>query len=158
MSLPPVPILYVRPGTPARATVGNRLVALAIAAVALVVLVIASQLTPSPTGMGTHEALGLNQCEFVVRTGLPCPSCGMTTSFAHFANGNWPASGYTQPMGFALAVLACTAVWGGAYVAISGRPAWRVVRAVPGTTIVVSLLVLVVAAWAWKIVLVVNGK
>jgi hypothetical protein len=154
----PVPCLYVRSATPARATVGSRLVAAGVAGVAMVVLVIASQLAPSPAGMGTHEALGLRQCEFLARTGLPCPSCGMTTSFAHFADGNWLASGYTQPMGFVLALLAGLAVWGGAYVAITGRPAWRIVGAVPGMTIVIAMLSLAVAAWAWKIVLVVNGK
>ena len=49
------------------------------------VLLIASWLTPDPRGLGSHTKLGMPRCEFEYRTGIPCPSCGMTTSFAHFA-------------------------------------------------------------------------
>ncbi len=156
MSTIPVPPLYVRLIRPAKASLMHRAIALGVAVLALGVLVVAAELTASPTGMGTHEALGLRACAFVDRAGLPCPSCGMTTSFAHFADGNWPVSVYTQPMGFALAVLAGIAVWAGGYAAISGRPVWRVMRAVSGMVVVISLLTLAVAGWAWKIWLVVR--
>ena len=152
-----VPAFYVRPDAPARASVAGRLLAGAIALGSLTVLVVAATLVPSASGLGTHQALGLQRCDFLTRTGLPCPSCGMTTSFAHFADGNWPASVYVQPMGFALAVIAGMAVWGAAYVAISGRPAHRILRAVPGLAIVLPLLGLAVAAWAWKILIHVRG-
>src|SRR5262249_29719492 len=32
--------------------------------------------------------LGLPPCSFKVITGMPCPSCGMTTSFALFVRGD----------------------------------------------------------------------
>jgi hypothetical protein len=35
-----------------------------------------------PRTMSTHTQLGMPPCNFVVLTGKPCPSCGMTTSFA----------------------------------------------------------------------------
>ena len=33
---------------------------------------------------GTHRQLGFPDCTFKVLAGLPCPSCGMSTSFALF--------------------------------------------------------------------------
>ncbi|NBO19844.1 MAG: DUF2752 domain-containing protein, partial [Proteobacteria bacterium] len=41
-------------------------------------------LTPDARGLGTHEQLGLPPCGFYLWYGLPCPSCGMTTSWPHF--------------------------------------------------------------------------
>lgn len=42
-------------------------------------------LEPSPEGVGTHTQLGLSPCTFLVLTGYPCPSCGLTTCFTHLA-------------------------------------------------------------------------
>lgn len=36
----------------------------------------------------THRQLGLYPCEFKRMTGLPCPSCGMTTSFSLLIRGD----------------------------------------------------------------------
>jgi hypothetical protein len=134
-----------------------RLIALAIALAALAVLITATQVPPAANGMGTHMRLGMQNCGFLARTDLPCPSCGMTTSFAHFVRGNAVASAYVQPMGFALAILASLAVWGGAYVAISGRPAYRVLRALPGVPVVLGLFALAIGGWAWKIFIHLRG-
>jgi hypothetical protein len=38
--------------------------------------------------METHRQLGLPECTFKEMTGRPCPSCGMTTSFALFIRGD----------------------------------------------------------------------
>lgn len=51
-------------------------------------LVIAWVLTPSPTGLGTHQQLGLPGCSMLTFTGIRCPGCGMTTSWAHVMRGN----------------------------------------------------------------------
>src|SRR5438552_8317037 len=77
----------------------------------LAVLIMAVRLPPNPDGVGTHQAMGFQKCEFMYRTGLPCPSCGMTTSFAWFVCGNWIASFYVQPMGFVLALLTGAVFW-----------------------------------------------
>jgi hypothetical protein len=42
----------------------------------------------SPRRMATHQQLGLPPCTFYLLTGLPCPSCGMTTSFALLVRGD----------------------------------------------------------------------
>ena len=53
---------------------------------------LAYALEPDPRGFGTHQSLGLPPCTFRALFGIPCPSCGMTTSFSHFMHGNlWQA-------------------------------------------------------------------
>src|SRR5688572_19022952 len=104
-TLAPAPLLiYTRIGEPSRLRLGARLFAAAIAIACLTVLLIAVRLSPSPTGMATHTTMGFSECEFLRRTGLPCPTCGMTTSFAWFVRGNVAASFFVQPMGFVLAL------------------------------------------------------
>lgn len=45
-----------------------------------------------PRTNATHRQLGLPECTFLEMTGRPCPSCGMTTSFALFVRGDFLAS------------------------------------------------------------------
>lgn len=66
---------------------------LAIAAGLLAVFGIAICLNPyrddgTALPMETHRQLGLPPCTFKVMSGLPCPSCGMTTSFALLVRGD----------------------------------------------------------------------
>src|SRR5215213_9395998 len=102
-----------------------RLLAAAIALAALIMLAIGARLHPGAgngSGISTHTQLGFPPCQFEVRTGLPCPSCGYTTAVSYFAHGNVIASIYTQPMGFLIAVIAAASVWIGSYIAVTGRP------------------------------------
>ncbi len=52
-------------------------------------LVIPYYLTPSPTGIGTHEQLGLPPCPLYFLFNIKCPTCGLTTSFTHMAHGHF---------------------------------------------------------------------
>lgn len=66
---------------------------LAIAAGLIVVFAIAVWLRPynedgQPLRLETHRQLGLPSCQFYFMTGIPCPSCGMTTSFALLMHGD----------------------------------------------------------------------
>jgi len=49
--------------------------------------ILASALEPDKRGHGTHQQLGLPPCTFRVLFGRRCPSCGMTTAWAHLARG-----------------------------------------------------------------------
>lgn len=51
------------------------------------VLGAAAWLRPDARGFGTHQQLGLPPCMFEAMVGVPCPGCGLTTSFAHMAHG-----------------------------------------------------------------------
>jgi hypothetical protein len=152
-----VPIIYSPRLGPAKISIWGRLAGLGMGAGCLAVLVVAAMLRPSHSGVGTHEALGLAQCQFLHVTGLPCPSCGMTTSFAWFARGNIIASIYVQPMGTMLAILTCAGVWAGLYVGVTGKAAHRMLRRVPWLPIVMALMFLWIGAWAWKIWIHVHG-
>lgn len=63
-----------------------RVVLLGLTAPWLIVFVVATRIDPyaggEPARMGTHQQLGLPECNFKALAGFPCPSCGMTTSFS----------------------------------------------------------------------------
>jgi hypothetical protein len=128
-----------------------RLFAIGLALGCLAVLVVAALTPPSGEGVGTHETLGLNPCQFLARTGLPCPSCGMTTSFSWFARGHLLASLWVQPMGMLMAGVAAAVVWIGLYVGLTGRPVYRLLRFVPAKYYLFPLFLTAILAWAWKI-------
>ncbi len=152
-----LPLIYVGKVAPNRVSAWARLLAVGVAAACLSVLLIAAALEPSPDGLGTHREMGLSECGFLERTGLPCPSCGMTTSFAWFVRGNLLASLYVQPMGTVLAALCGMAVWAGGYIAFTGRPVHRLIALVPAQYYVIPLLALAMAAWGWKMFIHLHG-
>lgn len=153
-----VPIIYARSSQPVLLTLGARIGAMAIALGCLTPLVIAASLRPSPDGYGSHTELGLARCQFLDRTGLPCPSCGMTTSWAWFARGNVEASLYVQPMGTVLAILTACCFWVALYCAATGRPIYHLLGVVPGRYYFVPLLTLAILAWGWKIYIHLTGR
>jgi hypothetical protein len=66
----------------------------------------------TPRRMATHTQLGMPPCNFVVLTGKPCPSCGMSTSFALLVRGDIGASLQANWVGAMLAATwAVLMVW-----------------------------------------------
>lgn len=56
-------------------------------------------LRPAADLVGTHTQLFLPPCFFLRVTGIPCPTCGMTTSFAFLAHGRILDSLAAHPLG-----------------------------------------------------------
>jgi hypothetical protein len=157
MTAPQVPAIF-SPRLPLISVgIYGRVMALVIGLICLYVLVTAARLTPNPTGMGTHTQLGLDQCQFALRTGLPCPSCGMTTSFAWLARGNIVASFYVQPMGALLGLLTILMTWVGFYIAATGRAVYRLLALGPSRYYVPGLFAWAIIAWGWKIFIHLHG-
>ena len=96
-----------------------------IAVVLIGVFAIAIALDPYQDGKvwlaETHRQLGLLPCTFKLVTGYPCPSCGMTSSFALAIRGDLWHSAQANFVGTLLA-LGCLAVipWAAAS-ALKGR-------------------------------------
>jgi hypothetical protein len=71
----------------------GRVILVVLAALASLVIALAVYLDPyKPDGtarlLETHRQLGLPECTFKLAVGVPCPSCGMTTSFALLVRGD----------------------------------------------------------------------
>jgi hypothetical protein len=151
------PVIYTGRRRPDRLPPVQRLFAFGLALGCLALLVVAAGLTPNPGGMATHTQLGLQPCGFLIRTNLPCPACGMTTSFAWFTRGNAVASFYVQPMGMVLATLAGLCVWGAGYVAATGRPVYRILAIFPEKLYLYPLLAMGMIGWGWKMYIHLRG-
>lgn len=128
-----------------------RLWAAAIAAACLAVLLVASGLQPSAAGVGTHLQLGLPPCSMMVQAGVPCPSCGMTTSFSYLVRGQVARAFDAQPAGALLAVLTGLVFWAGTYVVITGKAVHRLLRPVPAWGWAAGVIMTVLVGWAWKV-------
>lgn len=103
--IPPPPGPRRRPGA------FERVLAAFVAAVGCAVFVIAVVLNPydeqgRPRTQGTHRQLGLPACVVLSTVGLPCPSCGMTTSVSLLVQGDFRG--------------ACRANWAGVIIAGCG--------------------------------------
>ena len=81
----------------------------------------------------------------------------MTTSFAHFARGNWLASLYVQPMGFVLAMASGGLFWSGLYMFLTGGPLHRLLQQVPAVPLILGVMGFAIASWGWKIFIHLRG-
>ena len=120
------------------------------------VLTIATQLSPSPSGYGTHLQLGLGSCSFLRLFGIPCPMCGMTTTFAHLAHLHLWAGTVNQPFGLVLFLLTVAGLVVGGLELASPRGRWRSILGWIGrheNAVAAFLLGGLIAGWSYKIAL-----
>ena len=99
----------------------ERLGLLAIASILVMMLAVARWLSPDPSGMGTHQQLGLPACTMLAFSGVRCPGCGMTTSWAHTMDGNFVEAFQTNAAGSLLCWLCVACVPILAWVIVAGR-------------------------------------
>jgi hypothetical protein len=118
------------------------------------VLALAAWLEPSAYGHSTHTQLGLSPCTFFAITGVPCPMCGATTTFALMADGRVLDGFVNQP--FAAVLFLSTVAVLAVSVAELVLPTDRWIRLGARLQpyegwIALSGLVAMSAGWAWKI-------
>jgi len=104
-----------------------------------------------PLRMETHRQLGLPPCTFKEMTGLPCPSCGMTTSFSFMVRGDVWNAVQANVVGALLAAFCMLVIpWSVACV-VTGRLV--LVRSVERTLTRVVVAFFLVMLLRWGIVL-----
>ncbi len=146
---PQGPLLYrVEARRPATA----RLVAALTLAACLALLILAAWLHPDPRGVGTHQQLGFPTCTMIALFGYPCPTCGMTTAFAHTVRGQLISAFQAQPAGLFMAVGTLLAAVVSLGVLVTGK-VWLVnwYRVSPAR-VTLALIAVVLASWVYKLV------
>ena len=128
-----------------------RVLAVGAGTVMIGLLVTAFNLTPSAKGFETHTQLGLEKCFLVAVAGLRCPSCGMTTSWAHLTEGNLIGAVSANAGGTLLGIVSMIV---GPYLVVAalvGR--WPLVR--PHETVIallaLAILVVTMCDWAYRL-------
>ncbi|MCA9290124.1 MAG: DUF2752 domain-containing protein [Phycisphaerales bacterium] len=140
------------PGRPlAMSATGRRVVAGIVALVCGTVLGIAAWLDPSPAGLGTHTALGMRECGWILTADCPCPTCGMTTAFTHAAHGDLVSSFVAQPFGALLSILTAMALVVSTYVLCTGSRVGIMIVDLWSRRVGWTLAFALLAAWVYKI-------
>ena len=104
----------------------------------------------SPRVMATHQQLGLPPCTFLEVTGVPCPACGMTTSFSLLVRGDVTNSLRANWVGTLLAVFCLAVIPWGVFGIVRGRSLF--VRSLEKALIGVVIAVLVLTMLRWGVV------
>jgi hypothetical protein len=147
----PLPVILLMPWW-------GRVILLVLAGLLVAVFAVAVYLKPyRPNGSAlreeTHRQLGLPPCTFKYLTGLPCPSCGMTTSFALLIRGDVGNSLRANAAGTALGVFCLAFIpWA---VASAYRGHLLFIRSVERALTFVVLVFLILMLVRWGIVLLV---
>lgn len=105
----------------------KRLCLLLVSALLLSGFGLAAWIQPDPRGFGSHQQLHLPPCTFQSQFHLPCPACGMTTSFAHFVRGHWLQALRSSTTAFVLAIECLLALmW--CLISVWRQQSWLLVR------------------------------
>ena len=128
---------------------------LALVLLPIIVFTVATQVDPYRDGRvwleETHTQLGMSTCTFRKATGQPCPSCGMTSSFALFVRGDLLHSLQANAAGTLLAALSLLFVIWGIGTVVMGRMLW--LKSWEQPAVVLVLLFFGVMLVRWGIVL-----
>ena len=100
-----------------------------------------------PLRLETHLQLGLPPCTFRLVTGVPCPSCGMTTSFALLVRGDVVNSLRANAVGTLLAVFCLALIPWCLACAWWGRPFLVVALDRALTWVAIVFVTLLLARW-----------
>lgn len=125
---------------------------LAIVGLLIVVFVVAWRLDPydadgRPLRLAVHEQLGMKPCHFFRKYDRPCPTCGMTTSFALLMKADVVSSLRANPAGTLFAIWLLALIPWGAISAVRGR--WLFGRSIENWLLwgIIAIVGLAVSRW-----------
>ncbi|MCH7592556.1 MAG: DUF2752 domain-containing protein [Planctomycetes bacterium] len=128
-----------------------RSIAALLLAACVALLAAAVWILPDARGVGSHEQFGMPPCVSIVLFGVPCPTCGMTTAFAHAVRGELWSAFNAQPAGFLLALATVAAVGLSLGTLLTGK-VWHVNwYRVPPTRVTIAVMLIVLGGWIFKI-------
>jgi|GEM_PF-3242634 len=129
----------------------QRLLAATLAVVLLGLLTFARILEPCPEGFGTHRQSGWPPCTFVMLLGIRCPTCGMTTSWAHFVRGQIVEAIKVNSVGAILCVTSIVHVPWLFICAATGRWVGWKPNASTVANATVAIVVVAIIQWAYRL-------
>ncbi len=116
-----------------------------------VIIVIAWNIVPSQQGFGSHQQIGIPQCQWIKESNTPCPTCGMTTAYSLTVRGRIVSAFLTQPAGciFAIVHIFLTGLF--SWIAISGKYPFYFTAWVNYNTykIIIYVILLVLSGWGF---------
>ena len=104
----------------------TRIINLSIIIVLSALFITLIMLEPSASGLGTHRQLVPMPCLFHLALGIPCPSCGLTTSLSFLMSGEWGAALQAHPLGLFAFLMMALILLISIYGVIFNRSWWRV--------------------------------
>ena len=141
----------MRPPVRPQASAVQRTVAAAYLLAAIAAVATSSQLTPNPSGMGTHRQLGLPGCGTLASSGYPCATCGMTTAATHLVHGDLLSALRVHPIGTVLFVVFLMGAVPAAAALFSGVNVWIVLQQYHPTRWALLALALVIGQWLMRL-------
>lgn len=128
----------------------DRAVGIVVVLTAAGLVLLLARATPDPSGFNTHVQLGMQPCGWPAAHGIPCPTCGVTTSACLLVHGrildallNQPFGAVATAAGLGLAAWCafCLARGRSIFAELAMWPLWR------GGFIAILLLL---ASWLYK--------
>ncbi len=134
--------------SPARPLV-DRVIALAVLGTAIPLVWLLASVAPDARGHGTHEGLGMEPCGWPMQYGIPCPTCGVTTSACLMVHGSPIQSIVTQPFGAYLTLIGLWSALIAAFCLAKKRSYLAWIGFLPYGMVVVVGVVLLLLSWAY---------
>jgi len=112
---------------------------------------VAIQTNPDPRGFGTHQRFGFAPCVIRNQLSIPCPSCGMTTSFSHFVRGQIRQSAQANTAGLVLAIV-CLVMIPWSWISVYRKQLWLVSNPETGLLwLMCGLITIALTEWFFRL-------